>query len=496
MTYVKNCWLNPKKKAKKKKKKAKKKKKKAKKKKKKKKKKKISKALEGLPGSFDKSFNLNLRKEERLLERMMLFKVNDNNLERYSLHIHTVEKWKSRPKKSPVEFRVRGITALNIRKCKRRSQDELFDEEERGEPVLPENPEIRKKWQQHLNSKEDIEWLWQAKPAPGVLPKFDKSGDKYKDVLKVLSFAIKQREASQYHEECEKKAETQRRMRGSPQEATVDDDDDDDGELLVLEIPQAVALCMGIEEYRSLPTLPGIQEETLRLLGALRQVPRCLAIGWYQQADNRVNVETFIEANFSAMKSLPPTFALLHFSGHVVVHRSTGELWLAAPSFSANDVESDKERLDHGISLSQLTSWWKTSFPSDSPQVLLIVDGCRSDVSSRPLSSIVHKMPAKWTLCCFRSTGSEGRRSDSAMCRRLVDRINRIVADRQNLQDLVPWMCEENLPEGIEARLLRELPQVVDLTGDDDDVGPAEPRGVQRGGGSSGEPAVKRFRGN
>ena len=138
-----------------------------------------------------------------------------------------------------------------------------------------------------------------------------------------------------------RKAETPRRMRGSTQEAPVEDDDE--GEMLVLEIPQAVALCMGIEKYNSLPTLPGIQEETLRLLGALRQVPRCLAIGWYQQDGNSVNVETFIKENFSAMKSLPPTFALLHFSGHVVVHRSTGELWLAAPSCSADDVVSDKK---------------------------------------------------------------------------------------------------------------------------------------------------------
>ena len=144
--------------------------------------------------------SLNLPPSESLLERMFVFKVGENTLERFSLHVHSLERWNDR---GAINNRAKRVSAVNLRRCTRLREDELFEEAEfHKDEVLPFSPYLRENWRKHLREGQtgDIEWRWRDRP--GALPKFDKSyPERYKEVRAVLEFAsAAQSERDYYYE--------------------------------------------------------------------------------------------------------------------------------------------------------------------------------------------------------------------------------------------------------------------------------------------------------
>eukprot|EP00960_Hanusia_phi_P000343 9548-Hanusia_phi.AAC.1 len=100
---------------------------------------------------------LNLSLDQALLERMYVFKADDNELERYSLHAHSLERWRSRVK--AIHDRARSISGVNIRRCVRTRENDRFEEAELyGEDVLPHTKYLRENWRKHFRDgqREDI----------------------------------------------------------------------------------------------------------------------------------------------------------------------------------------------------------------------------------------------------------------------------------------------------------------------------------------------------
>ena len=138
------------------------------------------------------------------LERMFAFRVGNNNLERYSLHVHTLKKWSER--EPHVWDRARRITAVNIRRCARKDETGYFqDVELYGLPVLPCSPHLRGHWRDYLDRSQDLEWDWSNRP--NKLPALDgkKSHKTYQQVQKVLEYAAQAAgQLRVYHTETER----------------------------------------------------------------------------------------------------------------------------------------------------------------------------------------------------------------------------------------------------------------------------------------------------
>ena len=162
----------------------------------------------------------------------------------------------------------------------------------------------------------------------------------------------------------------------------------EDYALIVVEKPRVFFLSIGIGNT-SVPALDGALEDSQRLASAMIAVPACRVIEWRFQEEEK-SFEKFLQVKLKATKTGLPSLLILHFSCHVLVQRTSGELWLAKPSCPTSELDSDDGQLSSAVS--SLCSA-RLGLPTSPPM----------DLRSSSSSTAVAPVPARSRLQASRS---------------------------------------------------------------------------------------------
>ena len=240
------------------------------------------------------------------------------------------------------------------------------------------------------------------------------------------------------------KQETRRRMRsaftGDSQEK------ENECDVVLLEKPKVVGLCVGVGKYDSLPQLSSV-EDSRALCEALAKTPRCR--GAECRDPSELNLIRFLRTHFVGISKLPPPLILLYYSGHVLREIKEGELCLLPTNFDASDLEPMEEDLYCVLTLKHLVSIWTESFQSERPRVLLLVDGCRTVVPNQGQLGKELNLPAEWSTCvCRRSGGGEAAPEGSYMHSMLMDQQEGIFAEGKSLREVL-IRIRDRAPAGV-----------------------------------------------